>query len=206
MRYAWIWLFALNVWGQSDGITATAYRVLVTAPDEARFNVGVNAPFGSTLEQVLVAMKDSGILPTELVGQNITNAGPAASPDQPPGYSTFNFSFTRPADAMAAVSAKLGAFQQAAPAGYSVNFGATLGASLRQYDELRTAALPGLMSEVRRKAQALALAANVVLGPVRSIADSGDPNANPYQFANFGFYSASDFRAYYSITVRFGTQ
>lgn len=71
------------------------------------------------------------------------------------------------------------------------------GASATAFDEARQRALNDLVQEAQRKAQSLADAARLKLGPITAVSDSS---------ASAGYPGSPGLQAYFTLTVRFAAE
>ena len=231
-------IFAQDFRVLGEGITATATRVLTLQADEARITVDVTEPLNTPLEQALRLLEGTGFQAGDLISQNeidqviiFTNLFPGfivgLAPTLPGtiipigrplfGPETrFRFQVRRPAAALASLAAKLKAISESpAGEGVGVTFSGSLAPSATAIEDLRQIVQPQLITEARRRAEALAGAANLKLGDALEVS-SENPQAvvviaaerlGGVIFAGLSdSYSGSDFRVTFTTTARWGVR
>ena len=205
MRFLGILLLAACAWGQTDGITTSVFRTVVIPADEARFTVQVTVTSTTTVEQVVQALSGIGLQASDLISQSLSNSTTGVSFPQTTALSSvLTFSMTRPADSYNTLATKLEGLRRSPPAGYVVQYSATQGASAIAVEAMRRTMLPNLLADARAKGLTMANAGNLTLGAIRSISDTSDSSSGA--IVGDLYYSASNFRVTYSLTVRFSVQ
>jgi hypothetical protein len=151
----------------SNGVTVTATKDVDLAPDRAEFRVYIYGPSGSTLDQVLEAATASGVTAEHLLGMESFR-------DSSGTYMAFYFKMLVPFNQIRDTTSKLDQAQDALTAGRRFELDYSLYdvmPSDEAVEEAKNTILGDLFAEARRKATALARAAGVTLGSLRSIDD-----------------------------------
>jgi len=175
MRYlALITLLTTAAFAQvSDGITTSVSRTVNITPDEAAFTVVVNTTLDTTQDQVVQAFHDAGIQNLAVIAVGVFQAYPSGRTAA--GQSAYQVSFTTAPAALASYSKKLDAMNSALPDGFtSVQYSAALNASQSAVDTAHQAVLPQLLRDAQTRAQALAGASGLKLGPITGITESNN--------------------------------
>lgn len=168
----------------SGGITVTGTGTLETVPDQAVFTLGVQtegptarealAANSEQMRRVLDALSAAGVANEDIRTQDVSVSQSYSSDGQVDGYSAHNS-----VSVTIRNLAKAGSVLDAASnAGANDVYGPTLTRS--DQDELRAKALRSAVDEARAKARVLADAADVQLGSVTAISESGDGAPVPY--------------------------
>lgn len=165
-RMLWLLALPLAVWAQLDDntVTVTASRVLpALQPDQAVFNINVDAPPDATLDDVLAAVSGAGVTVANLSGVQ-------------PGYSylgesltMWNFTLTTPVSQVAKTLATLKAADAASPIPMYYNLLYTSVSPQAQASQQCPYAL--LVSDAQSQAQKLGAAAGAALGPIVWVSD-----------------------------------
>jgi hypothetical protein len=124
----------------------------------------VTALLGASTDQVLEIFRNAGVPNPLIVYSN--------------GTSYYTVSFTTPAEAMRQMAQKLDQIRLKRPQAFvGFSYNATLSASESVVQAARADLLPQLIGDARARAQALAAAASLKLGPIQSV---NDLNVAPY--------------------------
>ncbi len=137
-----------------DGITTSASKTITLLPDSAMFIVDVTSAAGTTVDQAVAWIRDTGITAANLVGAGTTQDYQLVPPGAPPSLRMIHeFQITVPyarVGEMLSLSASDDALQLA-----------------------RQRILPDLIAELKRRADTLAGAAGLQVGSIQSISDNG---------------------------------
>ena len=220
MRGLLLLLSVSCLWGQPSGITTSVARTLVLPADVARFELEVTAPFPTGLDHLLSQLSPLEVRATDLTGETVSLADSDFS-GGPWAVSEFHFVFTRHAQIAASLAQRLAVLEKLQPTGTTFRYTMTLTLSERSVEELKSTLQPQLLIEARRRAQALADAANLTLGPVESISSErrtissvirdpypllGLPAQRVSFFVSAPLREIDGLRATYTLTARFAVQ
>ena len=168
----------------SGGITVTGVGTITSVPDKASFTIGVQTR-GSTarialgansgqMRRVIAALRAAGVAKADIKTQDVSVSPTYADEDQIDGYSARNSVLVTIRDLT-----KAGPILDAASnAGANEAYGPTLSRS--DEDELQAKALRSAVEDARKKAEALADAAGVRLGPVTAMTEGFSGGSQPY--------------------------
>ena len=152
----------------ANSIVVTAARSLVLVPTDATFMVNVSADLGVTLDQILAAV-DLGLTAQDLTGINSYPIGP-----YPPvsSVSRINYLFrlSVPFSRMKDTVDKLEKLRKTLDTNLDLNYNTSMvGPSQAAVQDAHDKALPELMADARKRAQALAGAAQLKLGAIQAV-------------------------------------
>jgi hypothetical protein len=198
------------------GVTASASRTITLAADEAVFEIVVDAGFGTSMEAVLRALEPAGVLEQHMVGLTSSGSGfvgpVTGQPPVPEPQSAISWQFllTRPAAQMPETLDRLEELRRRRPGGIlQVSFNGYLNASGQAVERARQSLLPGLLSEARRRAEALARAGGFSLGPLLLLSETAVPaggRASIIGAVGFTAGESAGIRATFFVNVRYGRQ
>ena len=187
------------------GITVTGVGTVSSVPDEAEFSLGIRtkgetarealAANSETMDRVLAALKSAGVDKSDIKTQNISVSPSYADEGEIDGYTAGNTVSVKIHDLSKAGEV----LDAASDAGANEVYGPSLSRS--DQDELQAKALDDAVGDARKKAEALADAARVELGPVTAITEGFSGAPEPY-YAEGGASAALD-RA---VPIEPGTQ
>ncbi len=195
-----------------DGINVSVSRTVNVAPDQAEFAAVAAVSLDTTQQQVVAALQDLGVsnpvVTATAVGMNSYSYPP---PDA--SQLLFQVAFTAAPSALKDLSKKLDAFRAKLPDGFvSFQYAAALTASQAALDAARQSLLPQLLADARARAQTLAGAAGIRLGPVTGVSESsysiGGVGAPAYLVSGAVFTSSSsstNTQYTYFVGVKFAT-
>jgi uncharacterized protein YggE len=180
------------LFGQVDSntVTVTASQSVNLQPDQVVFAVSVTASINSSLDDVLAALKGSGITIANLSGVGNGSLIPIGIlPGNPQPSATIQWSFTVgvPFSQMKATVTALTSLQQSitqANSGFTLSFsvqGTQVSSSLQLS---QTCSIAGLVADATAQAQKLASAAGLNLGSI--LAMSSGASAPIYSFESVG--------------------
>jgi uncharacterized protein YggE len=174
MRYLYlIPLLACVAFAQStNGIVTSVSRTVNVTPDEGDFIVLATTTLDTTQQQVVEILRGIGVQNLNIVGLAV---GPNTSSYPPVNESQlyYQITFVVAPTAMKDYAKRLDAMRASPPAEItSLQYGATLNASSAAVETTRQNLLPQLISEAKTKAQSLAAAGGLKLGPVQGISES----------------------------------
>jgi uncharacterized protein YggE len=174
--------------GARSGITVTGVGTVKSVPDEAEISLGVEtegatakdalAENSARMERLLAALRGAGVKKEDIRTQEVS-VYPRYAPDGRPadGYTARNSVLVKVPDL-----ARTGAILDlAARSGANHTSGPAMSASNRE--ELESKALSAAVRNARAKAEALADAAGVGLGPVTAIVEGFAGGPEPYPLA-----------------------
>lgn len=167
----------------SNALTVTATRQLQPTPDEVSVSITIGSGLRSTLDDVTASLRSTGVTTAQFtgVGTDYTTDGAERL--------SWSFSLTAPlADFRGAIDLLNAARRAMSHSGFTLTF-RLQGA---QASDKQRAALQcsqsNLIADARRRAQAAADAAGMVLGPILSIADATyAANVNQVPYAAIGY-------------------
>ena len=202
-------LFSAFAFAQ-EGITVVATKNVEFAPEEVTFSVMVLTDQESSLDDVLKVAKDTGLEAKHLVSISTQPQyyGPGPAPQV---RSAYQFVMPVKFAAMKETSDKFAALRRSLLADNSKVevqiVGTSIGASIATQEKARQDALPDLLAEARRKADALAKVAGLKVGRIVAMTD-------PYVGIPYGaatspgyYYSGpSVLRSTIALTVRFALE
>ena len=168
----------------SGGITVTGVGTITSVPDEATFTIGVQTQ-GSTarealaanseqMRRVIAAVKAASVAKSDVKTQDVSVSANYADEGRIDGYSARNSVLVTVRN----LSQAGGILDAASNAGANEVYGPMLSRS--DEDELQAKALRGAVEDARKKAEALAAAAGVRLGPVTAITEGSAGAPQPY--------------------------
>jgi hypothetical protein len=194
---------AVPLCGQ-EGITVTASRTADLSPEEVTWNIAVLADQDSTLDQVLQAIKDTGLAAKDLTGISAQQYGPGPSQSR----LAYQFAITARFASFKETMDKLAAARRSLLANNSnielQTYFMSVAASEASREQARQAALADLIADARRKAELAAKAAGLTLGSIQGMIDSTSAVlgvAGPYTP-----YGPAGLKTVFQVTVRFGVQ
>lgn len=198
--------FTAMLYGQTDALSVTGIKSVDLTPDEVTFNVVVLSDQDATLDQVLEAIKDSGVTARDLGGVGSSQFGP--SPTQ--SRLVYQFTLVRPLAQFKDTLDKFTAARRSLLANNSTMELQTNVVSIQASDAAREQgrqqATADLIADARKRADALAKAAGVTLGSIVGINEpvlaGAGPN-NPPIFGPFGPVGQSGVKTTFSMPVRF---
>ncbi|HTM48498.1 MAG TPA: SIMPL domain-containing protein [Bryobacteraceae bacterium] len=199
-------LFSALLHGQTDALSVTASKTVDLTPDEMTFSVVVLADQDTTLEQVLQVVKAAGITANNLGGVGSSQFGP--SPNQ--SRLVYQFTLTTP----------LGKFKDTVDGFTSVRRSLLANSSNMELqtnvvaitpaeasrEQARLQATPDLIADARKKADVLAKAAGLTLGPIVGISDVAPALNNQFGpvYGPYGPVGQSGLKTTFIMSVRFG--
>ena len=181
----------------ADGVATSVSRTVTLTADEADFSIVAGAPLGTTQQQITQVFLDAGVSNLSLSGTSLGQNYDYST--NPPSIQTlvfYQFTFSVPAAGLKD-SAKIMETLRTKPPDLLKNFqyAASLNASQATVDAMRQTVLPQLISDAQKKAQTLAAAASLKLGPVKGVSDSyyasGYSGANWIGTSSLGGISSS---------------
>jgi hypothetical protein len=153
---------------EANSIVVTASKSLVLVPTDASFMVTVSADLTVTLDQVLAAI-DLGLTAQDLTGINSYPVGPYPPV---PTVSRINYVFrlTVPFSQINDTVAKLEKLRKTLDTTMDLSYNtSTVGPSQAAVQAAHDKALPDLISDATKRAQALASAAQLKLGAIQAL-------------------------------------
>jgi uncharacterized protein YggE len=198
----------------ADGVTVNVQRQANIPPDQAEFNAVFTTALDTTQQQVTQALNDLGV-PNPVVTTVAISSNSYSYPPSDTSQLYFQVTFTTAPAAMKDIAKKFDAFRATPPAGFTaLQYAAALTTSQAAIDAAHQTALPLMVTEARAKAQALASAAGVKLGPLVGISEfaygAGAPAGYFLASAVLGSITTSTSSAgpqyAFSATVKFGVQ
>src|ERR1700682_5171218 len=156
---------------QSAGpsVTVTASKQINLPIEQAYFEVSVGSGLSTTLDQVLPVVQSLGLTANDLVGMSGPSVGFQIT-TQPPNQILWSFrlvrSFAQLSQAFSEINSWSSGVDPKFTAAFSLASLATTEATARR---LADDALPGLIADARAKAQHLADAAGLTVGPILSL-------------------------------------
>ena len=195
----------------SNSVTVTASQSVNLQPDQVLFGVSVTTSINATLDDVLAALKGSGITIANFSGLgngsgfplNIVNGNP-----QPATFIQWSFSFAAPIAQLKATVTMLRNLQESlvqTNTGFTLAFtleGTQVSASLQQS---QTCSITGLIADATAQAQKLASAAGLNLGSILAMSSTTSSPANQtisaFLIGSVGFGTTPQ---NCTLTVKFG--
>jgi uncharacterized protein DUF541 len=180
----------------ANSIVVTAAKGMVLIPTDVTFMLNVSADLGLTLDQVLAAI-DLGVTAQDLVGINSYPTGPYPPV---PSSSRINYVFrlSVPFSRMKDSVDKLEKLRKTLDTGMDLNYStSTIGPSQAAVQDAHDKALPDLIADAKRRAQALAGAAQLKLGAIQSVNEA---------YSYTGGVGPLPANVNFSIVVRFAAQ
>ena len=188
----------------AGGITVTGVGTVTSVPDDAEFSLGLQtkgatarealAANSEKMDRVLASLRSAGVDKRDIKTQDISVSPSYAEEGRVDGYEARN-----------SVSVKIHGLSHAGKvldaasnAGANEVYGPSLSRS--DQDELQAKALRDAVGEARKKAEALASAAGVELGPVTAITEGFGGGPEPY------FAQAERLTADKAVPIEPGTQ
>src|ERR1022692_3262047 len=165
--------------GDSNTVTVTASQSVNLQPDQVVFGVYVTTSINASLDDVLAALKGSGITIANLSGIGNGSGIPLGIlPGNPQPTPTIQWSFVLgvPFAQMKATVTALTSLQQSimqANSGFTLSFsvqGTQVSASLQQS---QVCSIPGLIADATTQASKLASAARLNLGSIAAMSSAG---------------------------------
>jgi hypothetical protein len=159
-------LLACAAFAQLDGISVSGVRFVPLPAADASINFAVLAGLGLSLDDVIAKVPDIGLTRNHLIA--ISSTGPIGPP--PSGSRlAYQFRVTVPFEQLKDITDKLERIRRSE---LDVDIQLTyvsIGASDAAVEAARQRAIPDLIAELRRRAEALAAAANLRAGRILSI-------------------------------------
>lgn len=194
----------------TDGITTSASRTVTLAPDSAVYTVDVTLAAGTTVDQAVAFLKDTGITAVNLAGAGTTQGYLTTVPPTPAQRMVHEFQITLPYIRLKDMNDKLTTAAKAvAAAGGALDQSMYLTASDQVLQDARQKVMPDLVAEVRRRAEFLASASGLNLGALQSLSDGSYASVVVPVFrstATLGFSSGSGsgLQATIAVSAKFG--
>jgi hypothetical protein len=194
-------LLAGAAWSQvsldANSILVNAVRTVALPPTDVSFMINVTVDFTVPVEQVLSAV-DFGLTINDVVGissyPGYTPYGPASGTRV-----TYTFRLGVPLTRMKETVDKLEKLRKATDTGVDLTYTtAQIGPSEAAVAAAREKALPELIADARARAQSIATAAQLKLGPIQAVNES-----NSY---SYGYSGPLPPIVTFSAIVRFGAQ
>ncbi len=188
-----LFMSASLLFGQVDSntITVTSSQSTNVPPDQVLFGVSVTTSLNASLDDVLAALKGSGITIANFSGVSSAYTVPSGigviGNQQPTPTLQWSFALGVPFAQMKATVTLLTSLQQSimqANSGFTLTFsvqGTQVSASLQQS---QTCSIPGLISDATAQAQKLASAAGLSLGSI--VAMSSAVSSPTYAVTSIG--------------------
>lgn len=154
----------------ADSIVVTAVKSVVLAPTDVTFMLNVSADLSLTLDQVLAAV-DMGLTAQDLAGINSYPVGPYPPV---PSFSRVNYLFrlSVPFSKMKETAEKLERLRKSLDGGMDLNYNTSVvGPNRAAVEEAHDRALPDLMADAKKRAQALADAAHLKIGTIQAVSE-----------------------------------
>jgi len=150
----------------ANSIVVSATKNVVLVPTDVTFTLNVSADYSVTLEQVLAAV-DFGLTAESLVGVN-------SYPVAPYPYNTSRIAYmlrlTVPFARMKETVDKLEKMRKGIDTNMDLSYSTvSVGPNQTAVNEAREKALPDLMADARKRAEALASAAGLTLGAIQAV-------------------------------------
>jgi uncharacterized protein YggE len=190
----------------AGGITVNGAGTITSVPDEAEFSLGLQTKGATAREalaansekmaRVLAALKSAGVDRSDIKTQNISVSPSYAEEGQIDGYTAGNSVSVKIHDLSNAGKV----LDAASSAGANEVYGPSLTRS--DQDQLQAKALRDAVGDARKKAEALADAAGVELGPVTAITEGFSGGPEPYYAEASGARLAAD----KAVPIEPGTQ
>lgn len=181
----------------ANSIVVTAAKNVVLVPTDANFMLNVSADWSVTLEQVLAAI-DLGLTAQDLTGINSYPIGPYP-PVQNASRINYVFRLSVPFSQIKSTIDKLDKLRKSLDTGMDLNYNTSMvGPSPDAVQAAHDKALPDLITDARKRAQALADAAQLKLGAIQAVSEG-------YTYTGGGVGPAPPNVAF-SILVRFAAQ
>jgi len=185
-------LFGQPLAVESNTITLTVTKSVTLGAADVTFSLNIVGGLNSTLEQALSAVKDLGLTAQDLVNIGTTPYGPY--PDQT--RLTYTFRLVVPFAKMKETLEALDKVRRTIDTNLELQFyGVMVTASQAAADGARQTAIRDLIQEARQKAQSLADAAQMKLGPVMALSEQTYLGTGP-----------PGLTVYFSVTVRFAAE
>lgn len=179
---------------ESKSITLTVTKSVALPTADIQITVNILGGLDTTLDQVLAAVKDVGLTGQDLVGLGTMPMGPR--PDQ--FRLNYGFRLVVPFSRMKQTLDALDRLRRTIDTNLELQYyAASVAASPAAFDQARQRVLSELIQEAQTKAQALADAARLKLGPITGILDAT---------ASGGYAAPPGLQAYFTLTVRFSAE
>jgi uncharacterized protein YggE len=200
--------FSALLYGQTDALSVTATKTVDLTPEELTFSVVVLVDQDTTLDQVLQAIKDTGVATKDLGGIGTSQFGP--SPNQT--RLVYQFTLTAPLSKFKDTLDRFAAVRRGLLASSSTMELQTSAVAITPTEaareQARLQATPDLIADARKKAESLAKAAGLSLGPILGIGDAvlapigqfGAPVYGPF----YGPLGQAGLKTTFAMSVRFG--
>lgn len=186
-----------------DRIEVSITRVVNLKVEEAAFNVAISAPSNATLAAVVKAIEPAGMKETDLVGIS-PFFGPSSPVPSPTPRVVYNFQYRVASSQLSESLQKLEQLRRSLLAG---NDGLELvgqnligfGASDKAREAARVQLTSDALADARARAETLAKAAGVLLGPIVGLSEF------PSGFVSSGAGIQPSTTLGMTVTVRFST-
>ena len=195
--------------GDSNTVTVTASQSVNLQPDQVVFGVYVTTSINASLDDVLAALKGSGITIANLSGIGNGSGIPLGIlPGNPQPTPTIQWSFVLgvPFAQMKATVTALTSLQQSimqANSGFTLSFsvqGTQVSASLQQS---QVCSIPGLIADATTQASKLASAARLNLGSIAAMSSAGSNSGIAFETISGAFSSQLTVPQSCALTVKF---
>jgi len=195
----------------SNSVTVTASQSVNLQPDQVLFGVSVTTSINATLDDVIAALKGSGITVANFSGLgngsgfplNTVNGNP-----QPATLIQWSFSLAAPIAQLKATVTMLRSLQESlvqANTGFTLAFalqGTQVSAGLQQS---QTCSIAGLIADATAQAQKLASAAGMSLGSILAMSSTASsPVIQTYAVFLAGSFASGTTPQNCALTVKFG--
>ena len=199
--------FSALLYGQSDSLTVIATKTIDLPPEELTFSVVLLTDQDTSLDQVMQALKDTGITAKDLGGVGSSQFGP--NPNQT--RLVYQFTLTTPLSKFKDTLDKFTAVRRGLIANNSTfelqANAVSITPTEAAREQARLQATPDLIADARRRADSLARAAGVTLGAIVGIGEV--VSAPPGQFGGpiygpfYGPIGQSGLKTTFAMSVRF---
>jgi hypothetical protein len=200
--------FSALLSGQTDALSVTATKTVDLPPEELTFNIVVLADQDTTIEQVLQAIKDTGVTAKDLGGIGTSQFGP--SPNQ--ARLVYQFTLTAPLSKFKDTLDRFTAVRRSLLANNSTMEMQTIPVAITPTEaareQARLQATPDLIADARKRADFLAKTAGVSLGPIVGIGEVISTQGGTFGsigpiYGPYGPLGSTSLKATFVMSVRF---
>ncbi len=213
MRLVYLILLTVScACAQVDGILTQVSRNVSITVDESDFAIAATAGLDVTAEQVIQILQTAGLQNLSLTGSGVGQTYDYSSGESQLVTQTYyQFNTSAAASAIKDVAKKLEALRTNLPDTLKgLQFSAYTTSSQATVDAARQATLPLLLADAQKKGQALAMAAGVKLGAIKSIGEFGSsvggvglPSPMMITTGTYGYGYGSGAQYTFSVSVTF---
>ena len=196
--------FAVALFAQDNSINVIASKTVDLPTEEVSFSLTLTGDQGTTLEQAVQILKDTGVTEKNLVGVQLQPYGPQPNQTRIAYQFLLAAPFSKYKETMDKLQAARRLIAVDSPTMDLMILTAQLGSTEATRERARVSALPDLIADARAKADQLAKAAGLTLGPIIGLSDS--TISAGFISSGYPYYAPGPTRVAFTLAVRFSVK